>query len=145
MSSDHCGIVAMKSWSGRHCLMRLPSRTYSGSQVRMAPLRFELDTSQWRAPCRAIERVVLQFRCGPDDGLLGLPRLDYLSAYHVRPQAAKTAFFVQALSFSTGIVTAHCEQAAGAFIFVFCAFCWYLFAPMILPTVDFPSRCRQAT
>ncbi|KAH0847570.1 hypothetical protein FOPE_00814 [Fonsecaea pedrosoi] len=33
-----------------------------------------------------------------------------------------------------------CDKAAGAFIFVFCVFGWYLFFTMILMAVDFPLR-----
>ncbi|KAK5332313.1 hypothetical protein LTR98_011557, partial [Exophiala xenobiotica] len=37
-------------------------------------------------------------------------------------------------------IAGKCQKAAGAFIFVFCVFGWYLFLPMILLAVDFPLR-----
>ncbi|KAK5020666.1 hypothetical protein LTS07_011495 [Exophiala sideris] len=37
-------------------------------------------------------------------------------------------------------VAEKCQKAAGAFIFVFCVFGWYLFFTMILLAVDFPLR-----
>ncbi|KAK6375906.1 hypothetical protein LTS17_007728 [Exophiala oligosperma] len=37
-------------------------------------------------------------------------------------------------------ISAKCQKAAGAFIFVFCVFGWYLFFTMILMAVDFPLR-----
>ncbi|KAK5313327.1 hypothetical protein LTR46_010931, partial [Exophiala xenobiotica] len=37
-------------------------------------------------------------------------------------------------------VAEKCEKAAGAFVFVFCVFGWYLFFAMILLAVDFPLR-----
>lgn len=35
-------------------------------------------------------------------------------------------------------IAAKCQKAAGAFVFVFCVFGWYLFLTMILMAVDFP-------